>query len=96
VPPTTQQVKEYCQERANGIDAEYFVDYYATRGWRLSNGKQVADWRACVRTWEKREIKGTPRKVVVAQEYQQRDYTDIQRDFMDEQSKEIEAMIAAR
>lgn len=56
VPPTTQQVKEYCQERANGIDAEYFVDYYEARNWELAKGRKVKDWKACVRTWEKRNF----------------------------------------
>lgn len=51
-PPTVAEVAQYCQERKNGIDPQYFVDYYAARGWVLNNGKKVKDWRACVRTWE--------------------------------------------
>jgi len=51
-PPTTAEVAAYCQERNNGIDPEYFVNYYAARGWELKPGQKVKDWRACVRTWE--------------------------------------------
>lgn len=56
VPPTVQDVKDYCDQRMSWwIDAEKFVDYYAARGWMLSNGKKMVDWRAAVRLWERRE-----------------------------------------
>lgn len=51
-PPTTEEVAAYCKERKNNIDPEYFVNYYAARGWELKPGQKVKDWRACVRTWE--------------------------------------------
>ena len=54
-PPTLSEVAQYCTERTNGIDPQYFLDYYAARGWVLSNGKKVKDWKACVRTWEKHD-----------------------------------------
>jgi len=77
-PPTPAEVAAYCKERNNGINPDYFVDYYAARGWVLSNGKQVRDWRACVRTWENREKERgnskPPVKTVAAQQYEQRDY----------------------
>lgn len=49
VPPTVDEVRAYCQERKNGIDPQRFVDWYQARGW-----KNIKDWKACVRTWEKR------------------------------------------
>ena len=52
-PPTLDQVIDYCKERQNNIDAEYFLDYYQARGWYLSNGKKCRDWKSCVRTWER-------------------------------------------
>lgn len=54
-PPTVEEVQTYCTERGNSVNAEAFVDYYAARGWCLSNGVKVKDWRACVRTWENRD-----------------------------------------
>lgn len=54
-PPTVEEVQTYCKERGNSVNAEAFVDYYAARGWCLSNGVKVKDWRACVRTWEQRD-----------------------------------------
>ena len=53
-PPTVEDVAEYCRERENGIDAEHFVDYYSVRGWKVGSS-QMKDWKACVRTWEKRD-----------------------------------------
>ena len=53
-PPSVDDVREYCNERNNGIDPEAFVDYYTARGWKYGQGKQMADWKAAVRTWEKR------------------------------------------
>lgn len=52
--PTLEQVAAYCAERSNGIDPEAFVDFYARQGWKLSNGRPMVDWKAAVRTWEKR------------------------------------------
>jgi hypothetical protein len=55
-PPTVADVEAYCSERGNGIDAQRFVDFHATRGWMAGKAK-VKDWRACVRTWEGRNAK---------------------------------------
>lgn len=52
-PPTVEEVKQYCQERGNNVDAESFVDYYSSQRWKKANGQPVADWKGCVRTWEK-------------------------------------------
>ena len=54
-PPTVDEVREFCAERKNDIDAAYFIDYYTARGWKLTNGRTMADWKAAVRTWEKRD-----------------------------------------
>lgn len=54
VPPSIQEVREYCVGRGNGIDAEQFVDFYASKGWRIGNSP-MKDWKAAVRTWEKRD-----------------------------------------
>jgi hypothetical protein len=54
-PPTVEEVRAYCTERSNAVDPERFVDHYAARGWVMSNGRQIKDWQACVRTWEKND-----------------------------------------
>lgn len=51
-PPTLEQVKEYCFERNNNVDAERFIDYYTSNGWKVGKNS-MKDWKAAVRTWEK-------------------------------------------
>ena len=53
--PTADQVRAYCQERHNGINPESFIDFYEARGWKLSKGLAMKDWKAAIRTWERRD-----------------------------------------
>lgn len=55
VPPTLDEVAAYCNERHNGINPSAFIDYYEARGWRYGTGKPMVDWKAAVRTWERRD-----------------------------------------
>ena len=52
-PPTVEEVKAYCAERGNHVDADRFVDFYTANGWTQGRGKPIKDWKACVRTWER-------------------------------------------
>jgi len=54
--PSIDEIKEYCLERNNDIDAEQFYDFYESKNWYVGKNK-MKDWRACVRTWEKRQVK---------------------------------------
>lgn len=54
VPPTAEEVRAYCTERKNSVDPDRFVDFYAMKGWLVGKSK-MKDWRAAVRTWEKRD-----------------------------------------
>lgn len=51
--PTVEEVKTYCQERQNKVDAQHFVDHYEANGWLQGKGKPIRDWKAAVRTWER-------------------------------------------
>lgn len=53
-PPTVADVAAYCQERGNTVDPQRFVDFYASKGWKVGS-QQMKDWKAAVRTWERRE-----------------------------------------
>lgn len=55
-PPTLEEIKNYCLERNNDIDAERFLDYYTSNGWMVGKNK-MKDWRAAIRTWEKTQTK---------------------------------------
>ena len=61
-PPSLAEVKTYCEERKNGIDAEAFIDFYSSKDWMIGKNK-MKDWKASVRTWEKRDRKPQPQKV---------------------------------
>ena len=52
VKPTVLQVRQYCQERGNAVDAQRFCDFYESKGWKVGN-TPMKDWQACVRTWER-------------------------------------------
>lgn len=54
VPPTVEEVSEYCFERRNNVDAQCFVDFYSSKGWYVGKSK-MRDWKASVRTWERKE-----------------------------------------
>ena len=53
-PPTVDEVREYCEERGNGVNPQRFVDYYSSNGWMVGKNK-MKDWKAAVRTWEQKE-----------------------------------------
>lgn len=51
VPPTLEEVKSYCLERKNNVNAENFINFYSSKGWMVGKNK-MKDWKAAVRTWE--------------------------------------------
>lgn len=52
--PKLEEVKQYCLERKNNINAEKFIDYYESNGWKVGKNP-MKDWKAAIRTWEKNE-----------------------------------------
>lgn len=53
VKPTLEEIREYCQERKNNIDVQYFFDYYEANGWKIGKNP-MKDWKAAIRNWERR------------------------------------------
>lgn len=51
IKPTLEEVRQYCLERKNKIDAEKFIDYYESNGWKVGRNS-MKDWKAAIRTWE--------------------------------------------
>ena len=52
--PTLDEVEAYCAERGNGVDPQQFIDFYTSKGWKVGD-QPMKDWKAAVRTWEKRD-----------------------------------------
>lgn len=57
LPPTIEEVREYCNERNNKVSPEQFISFYESNGWLVGKNK-MKDWKAAVRTWENRESFG--------------------------------------
>ena len=55
VPPTVEEVTEYCTTGQYLIDAEAFVDFYTSKGWKVGC-ESMKDWKAAVRNWYKRDV----------------------------------------
>jgi len=49
--PTVEEVRVYCKERNNSIDAEKFVAHYEASNWYRGKTK-ITNWKQCVITWE--------------------------------------------
>lgn len=54
-PPTIEEVRAYCLERKNNVDAERIIDYYNANGWKVGRNP-MKDWKAAVRTWERNDF----------------------------------------
>ena len=59
VAPGVQEVLDYCREQGYEMDAQRFVDYYTSVGWKVGKSP-MKDWKAAVRNWyRKEEPRGT-------------------------------------
>lgn len=54
IPPSLEDVKNYCKEQNNTIDPEVWFDYYTANGFMVGKNK-MKDWKATVRNWERKE-----------------------------------------
>ena len=52
IPPTVEEVREYCLQRKSGVDPVRFWEYFDTGGWKDSEGKPVRNWKQKLITWE--------------------------------------------
>nr|DAV61247.1 MAG TPA: DnaD like replication protein [Caudoviricetes sp.] len=59
--PTLSEIKEYCIERNNNVDAQHFYDYYESNGWKVGKNS-MKNWKAAVRTWEKNSYTNTTKQ----------------------------------
>ncbi len=56
IPPTIEDVEEYCQQRGNKVDAEMFCAFYGSKGWMVGKNK-MKNWQLSVITWERRDTR---------------------------------------
>jgi len=61
--PLLQEIKDYTQEIKKGIEAQAFLDFYDSKGWKVGK-TPMKDWKASVRNWcrnnESTAVESTP------------------------------------
>lgn len=53
VPPSLDEVADYCRQRGNDIDPKQFIDYFAAGEWKDRDGKPVRNWKQRIISWER-------------------------------------------
>lgn len=57
IPPTLEDVEEYCKKRNNNVNPSKFYDYYSVSNWVDGSGKKIKNWKQKVITWERNNPK---------------------------------------
>ena len=57
--PTLEEVKAYCVEKGYRFDAEVFINYYDSNGWKVGRNS-MKNWKSAVANWSKREKQSGP------------------------------------
>ena len=52
IPPTLNEIVDYCNQRNNRVDPERFYNFYESKGWFVGKNK-MKSWKAAIHTWEK-------------------------------------------
>lgn len=76
-PPSLDEVREYVAEKQYQVDAEAFVDFYQSKGWKVGN-QSMKDWKAAVRNWQRRDRKPAGKVKTAPSEGMSHRYTDEQ------------------
>jgi len=72
VKPSVDEIKQYCLERNNNIDADKFINYYEANGWKIGKNT-MKDWKACIRTWEGND-KSKHTKTIIKPDFENPNY----------------------
>ncbi len=54
IPPTLDEVKEYCLTNQKRVDPEKFWNYYQSNGWKVGRNT-MKDWHSAIATWERND-----------------------------------------
>jgi len=52
-PPSQKEVEQYCYEKNYSLDAEAFIGFYESNGWKVGRNP-MKSWKAALTTWQKR------------------------------------------
>ena len=56
IKPNIEDIKDYCKEKELNVDAEAFIDFYESKGWKVGKNP-MKDWKAAVRNWNRNNRK---------------------------------------
>lgn len=59
-PPSVEDVSAYADENGLALNADRFIDYYESNGWRVGSNP-MRDWKAAARNWARRDEQRTDR-----------------------------------
>ena len=95
-PPTREEIQQFCDESGMQIDVDQFINHYTSNGWMVGKNK-MKDWKAAVRNWYHRDLKEQKqepvryKRTLPAENFEQRDYSDVPADDMAKLAAEIKA-----
>lgn len=77
VPPTLEEVANYCKEKKLSVNPKEFYDYFTEGSWKDSEGKPVKNWKQKLLTWNNHQKKQTKQQTGAPNKFHnfhQRDY----------------------
>lgn len=62
--PSIEEIRDFVRSDSISVDAGCFYNYYESNGWKVGRN-QMKDWKAAVRTWDRKNRKGNAADVGV-------------------------------
>ena len=81
--PTIEEIKQYCDERNNGIEAEAFFDFYESKGWKVGRNS-MKNWKAAIRNWERQNKE--KEKMANANNFKVKQYVDLYNSYINNEN----------
>lgn len=93
VKPTQEEVSEYIRLKGYHFDAESFIAFYESKGWKIGN-QPMKSWKAACTTWEKR---GTTYRPVPRRNFNERQYDEADDPYkaFDEMMNKLDSGVSA-
>lgn len=78
--PTLEELQSYCQEKGYTFNADTFIDYYESNGWRVGKNP-MRSWKASCSYWNQNEKNGKGKRLIQGSQGLSREDLDIIKDF---------------
>lgn len=92
VPPSHDEVREYCTTAGYHFDIDEYIDFYTSKGWMVGN-QSMKDWKASVRNWARNHNdKPKPNNLGAFGNYKQTSTDDEWNELTDMSLKEVNGL----